>query len=144
MGHAFGLLGDEYAKSSDVCQSFELTPLFPNFSPIMDAAEDLPWAPWVTLPGPYPNASSDVGADDVGCVIPGPGGGQCLADGQETLCRAQNACKMKSSSLDHFCVVCEDHLIHRLFRHIDLIADPVFGITALRGDSYWLDVGLSI
>ncbi|MBM4370195.1 MAG: hypothetical protein FJ098_00975, partial [Deltaproteobacteria bacterium] len=142
LGHAFGLLGDEYSQGSDVCQNFELTPLFPNFSWIPAAGDAPPWEPWMTLAGPYPHTEDQGTADDVGCFIPGPGGGNCKEGGDDVLCRPKKTCKMKTSD-GTFCPVCRDHLIHRFFRHVDLIEDPVFGITEQAAGVYLLDVGLS-
>ncbi|GEM_PF-5055560 len=128
MGHAFGLLGDEYSTSTDVCQLFELTPLFPNFSPIVSSAQELPWAPWATLDAPYPHDESQGSASDVGCYVPPPGGGICVDSlNQPALCRPSKTCKMKTNS-GEFCPVCRDHIVHRIFNTIDIIDSDEFYI----------------
>lgn len=141
-GHAFGLLGDEYSTSSDVCQNFELTPLFPNFSAIPEDGDFPHWEPWVTLTAPWPNTTDQGSADAVGCFVPSPGGGNCKVDGVDVLCRPAKSCKMKTNS-GAFCPVCRDHLIHRIFRHVDLIEDAVFSITQESGTTFQLDVGVA-
>lgn len=126
MGHAFGLLGDEYATSTDVCQLFELTPLFPNFSPIPATQADIPWTQWVTLSGPYPNSEADGAADSIGCFVPAPGGGLCKDAGNNPLlCRPMKTCKMKTNGGD-FCPICTDHVVHRIFNRIDIMDSDVF------------------
>ena len=142
-GHAFGLLGDEYHVSSDVCQVFELTPLFPNFSPIGAGPDDLAWAPWVSLDGPYPNTTDQGTADDVGCFVPAPGGGLCADDqGQPLVCRPQKTCKMKTNS-GELCAVCRDHVLKRLFARVDLLADPLFALDQLGPTTFRLAMGVS-
>ncbi len=142
-GHAFGLLGDEYHAASDICQVFDLTPLFPNFSPITADAEGLAWAPWVTLEGPYPNTEDQGTSDAVGCFVPAPGGGQCVdLQGQSLVCRASKTCKMKTNE-GAFCPVCRDHVMKRIFRRVDLLVDPLFTITETGPTAFRLEAALS-
>jgi hypothetical protein len=147
MGHAFGVLGDEYTTSTDICQVFELTALFPNFSLIPEVAQDIPWEPWVTLNGPYPNTEDQGTAGDVGCFIPGPGGGKCCMDGDcgkgYLSCRPMKTCKMKSSSAK-FCPVCTEHLIKRIFEHVDVILSEKFAVTKQEGAKLELTVDVSL
>lgn len=142
LGHAFGLLGDEYSVASDVCQNYELTPLFPNFSHIPQGGDSPPWTEWLTLSGPWPNTEDQGTADSVGCYVPGPGGGNCKVGSTHVLCRPAKTCKMKTNN-GAFCPVCRDHTIHRIFRHVDLIEDSVFTIAQQSEGVYLLSVGLS-
>jgi hypothetical protein len=140
MGHTFGMLGDEYSTSSDLCQVFELTPLFPNFSPIPDSVQDLAWAPWATLEPPYPNTEDQGTADDVGCFVPPPGGGVCEDDqGNPLVCRAAKTCKMKTNE-GAFCPVCGNHVLKRIFRHLDLLDAPIFEVSQPSPGVFRLDV----
>jgi hypothetical protein len=143
LGHAFGLLGDEYQTSSDVCQSFDLTPLFPNFSPLPLAAADVPWEAWLTLSAPFPNTEDQGAAGDVGCFVPGPGGGQCHDDvGGDILCRPAKTCKMKTNS-GAFCPVCREHVTRRILRQVDFIRAERPDITRPSALTYVLDADLS-
>jgi hypothetical protein len=129
LGHAFGLLGDEYHVSSDICQVFELTPLFPNFGPIPASKAGLAWQAWATLDGPYPSTEDQGTATDLGCFVPAPGGGVCNDGGGNPLvCRPAKTCKMKTNS-GEFCPVCRDHVTKRIFRRVDLIVSPSFTVT---------------
>jgi hypothetical protein len=143
MGHAFGLLGDEYATSTDICQVFELTPLFPNFSGNPELGGSVSWAPWLTLDGPFPNTTDEGTATDVGCFVPGPGGGLCRGgEGEDLVCRPQKTCKMKTNA-GAFCAVCRNHLIKRIFRKIDLVLDDRFAIADLGNGAFRLSLQLS-
>jgi len=142
-GHAFGLLGDEYHTASDICQVFDLTPLFPNFSPLAADAAGLAWAPWVTLAPPYPNTEDQGTAADVGCFVPAPGGGLCVDDqGQPLVCRAQKTCKMKTNEGD-FCAVCRDHVLKRIFARVDLLRDALFTLTETGAGTFQVDTGVT-
>lgn len=143
LGHAFGLLGDEYSTSTDVCQLFELTPLFPNFSPIVQTQAELPWASWATMDGPFPSSTDQGTADDVGCFTPPPGGGICKDEaGQSLLCRPMKTCKMKTNG-GAFCPVCQDHLVHRIFNRIDVMASELFQIEETASGFYTVDMPLN-
>jgi len=147
MGHAFGVLGDEYNTSTDVCQVFELTALFPNFSLMPATQQDIPWAPWVTLGPPYPNSESQGSASDIGCFVPGPGGGKCCVNddcGQGyTVCRPTKTCKMKTNT-GKFCPVCKDHLIKRIFEYVDILESETFDVTQKNPTTFELSAQLSM
>lgn len=138
MGHVFGMLGDEYRHPGDVCQVFELTPLFPNFASIPGAAP-LPWDAWATLSPPFPHTEDQGTSDDVGCFVPGPGGGECLGEGgSERVCRPQKKCKMKTND-GEFCAVCRDHVVRRIFAELDPLKPTHFAVDDLGGGKFRLD-----
>lgn len=116
MGHAFGLLGDEYVE--DYCIRSATLGLPEN---ITDQGQAPPWPQWIDTDTPLPTPDDRAHRSVVGAF---EGAYNC-----DDLYRPARACRMNDSSGGDFCPVCAEALVRRLFRY----ADPVDAVT--------LDVG---
>lgn len=118
LGHAFGLLGDEY--NVDFCIRSDALGLPDN---ITDRGDDPPWGQWIEAGTPLP--TPDEGAYN-GVVGAYQGAYNC-----DDLYRSSRSCRMNSSGRGQFCPVCAEALVRRLFRY----GDPLDGVTAVAGDA---------
>ena len=120
-GHSFGLLGDEYIVEGDICQTYDLTPDYPNISSIVAEAKDAKWNAWLTPGVPLPTPEGDEWDDAVGFFL-GAGAG-CTE-----LYRPKKDCLMRSTSGNHppMCPICVEQTIKRIYAKVDLLQpDPV-------------------
>lgn len=117
LGHAFGLLGDEY--TGDFCIRSVALGLPEN---ITDRGEAPPWPQWIEDGTPLPTQAGDVPLDTVGAFAP--------AYNCDELYRPRQACRMEDSSGGPFCPVCAEVLVRRLFR----FGDPADEVTAAWSD----------
>lgn len=110
LGHSFGILGDEYDLAGDPCLNDEpLIPLPPNISATA-ARDELKWAHLVAQSTelPTPGRVNEVGAF--------AGAYNC-----NELYRPVHNCKMRSS-VRHFCPVCAEQLVDRIYAYVDPVA----------------------
>lgn len=113
LGHAFGLLGDEY--TGDFCIRSVALGLPEN---ITDRGADPPWPQWIEAGTPLPTEAGEVSLDTVGAFAP--------AYNCDDLYRPRQGCRMEDSSGGPFCPVCAEVLVRRLFR----FGDPADDVTA--------------
>lgn len=106
LGHALGLLGDEY--TTDDCILGETATLPPN---ITDQGEAPPWSVWIEDDTPLPTPSTAEYNDVVGAF---EGAYNC-----DDLYRPQRTCLMKDSDGGPFCPVCAEQAARRIFRFAD-------------------------
>lgn len=104
LGHAIGLLGDEY--TGDACIRSESLGLPEN---ITDSPEDPPWAHWVAPSTPLPTPDGAVAEDAIGAFAP--------AFNCPDLYRPRAHCLMNDTG--PFCAVCAELMTRRLWRFSD-------------------------
>ena len=99
LGHSFALLGDEYIVEGDICQGYELTPDYPNITPLHETPETVPWKKWLTPDIPLPTPAEESYSQSVG-LFKGAGAG-CL-----DYYRPKQNCLMRNSSSGALCPIC--------------------------------------
>lgn len=114
LGHAFGMLGDEYVY--DACIRSGALGLPEN---VTDDGEHPPWDAWIApdMPLPSPDRRDGVGAFEGAWNCP-------------DLYRPEKTCLMNETG--PFCAVCSELLVRRILRHVDPAASVHLAHGALR------------
>ncbi len=97
-GHSFGRLGDEYAQETHKRDGVGTAP---NVSATEDP-EEVPWKHWLNLRGANVDIYEGAGGQERGAFKP-----------------TATGCVMSSS--EFFCRVCREHLVLRIYSHVDPI-----------------------
>jgi len=132
-GHSFGVLGDEYYNRGDPClENRPRMPLPANIA--ADIGRDqLKWAHWLSPDAPLPTPESERASYPIGAYH--------RAYNCEDLYRPAYRCKMRRSGAE-FCAVCNEQLVRRLYKDVDLLRPGYPKVTRRPGGGLAFDAGL--